>query len=85
MIYGLNFNNTQIPVIRPRRDLFASRLGKGFRPVGDNTTATWILSGVCNTKDELDQMLIQANNGYRRFHVVSRKAGKVDWIGVYCG
>jgi hypothetical protein len=69
MIYGINFNGTRIPeqalAVLPTKVKV-----KGVR---------FELKGACETKDELDAMLITANNGHRALH--SEHSG--DWYGVY--
>lgn len=79
MIYGLNFNRLSIPNAAKR--LFAARLGKNKQSVAASRTATWLLQGVCETEEELNRMVIQADNGKRTFHIVRRQ----NWIAVYTG
>jgi hypothetical protein len=82
MIYGLNFNGSEIPA--PLRKQFAARLrrvnGK-LQRAGDQHTALYVLQGVCTTEAEYHRMILQANNGHRAFHRVER----AGWIGLYVG
>lgn len=78
MIYGLNFNGTQIP----------AEVAKRFhKEHGSRREGTWVrLQGVCNTKEEHDMMLIQADNGHRTLDSVGpRKIGEETWYAIYCG
>lgn len=76
-VYGLNFNRTSIPEHLARR--FAKRIR-----VGD----TWAtLQGVCDSPQDRDRMLVQANNGRRGLHVETRRikmaSGIREWFGIY--
>lgn len=67
MIYGLNFNGKHIP------EWFT------FKPVQTFNGQKASLVGVCETRDELDMMLSQANNGKR----VLSYQNKGNSFGVY--
>ena len=78
MIYGVNFNNTHVPVhvwvrfAKERR----SASGRKVR-----------LQGVCNTAEERDAMLIIANNSHRDL-CTARKPRRIageDWYPIYVG
>jgi len=73
MVFGLNFNGTQIPANAKRH--FAER--RKFN--GHNSW--FLLAGVCETKAEQNAMVVTANNGKRKMVTVSR--GK--WYAVYVG
>lgn len=80
MIYGINYDAPAIP------DSYRRRFAREMRLVdlasGKRTTA--LLSGVCDTKEEMDSMLIVASNGSRKLHVESRAmAGKTEAFGIY--
>jgi hypothetical protein len=74
MIYGINFNNTQIP--DHIRGLFSAdrRFSRGW----------FTLQGVCNTVDEAELMEMQADNGHRTIQVVGPRIRMgTMWWGVY--
>lgn len=75
MIYGINFNNEEIP--DDIRGLFSEDRKFG---------ADWLrLRGVCNTIDEAEMMETQANNGRRHVEVVGPRIRRgTMWWGVYC-
>lgn len=74
MIYGLNFNGTEIPKTMKRR--FAETV----KPFG---MVKFRLQGVATTEHDRDQMLIQASNGTRQLHVEERKIIGGTWYGIY--
>lgn len=105
MIYGINFNGSEIPPGVKR--MFAQRVrvmcsscgGLGFYRAqtadGEEDTEiceycrkkgklTYELKGVAQSLAERDAMLVQANNGTRRLHVVARKTAAGIWYGIYC-
>ena len=63
MIYGLNFNGTQIPADMRRHFKDTIRNLHGI---------TFALVGVCESASERDAMLIAANNGKRKLYTISR-------------
>lgn len=75
MRYGINFGSGHIPPHVKR--LFASR--KYFD--GGKGSDWYTLQGVCETQEECDEMLIQANNGHRRLRWVKRH----NWFAIYVG
>ncbi len=89
MIYGLNFNKTQIPEHVAKK--FAHRLDKSHRRVKDDRSCEWRLQGVCDKFKEMDYMVAQADNGRRKFHWATRRIGTVRsttstlWYGLYIG
>jgi hypothetical protein len=81
MIYGLNFNNKPIPGKIGRR--FAKRLRLGAN-LSTKKTIPAILQGVCNTDEERDAMLLQAQTSSRRFYVTPlRKIDGENWMAFY--
>lgn len=75
MIYGYNFNGSPIPPEIKRR--FAERLRLKPKVWG-------VLAGVGETPQERDAMLLVANNGHRKLHVVERSvANKGIVYGIY--
>jgi hypothetical protein len=87
MIYGLNFNGTQLP---PESKKFAARLkinkaNGNVYAVGSDKACDYILSGMCNNLLEVNRMFNQANNGHRRIRTIERLINKVSWYAVYCG
>ena len=73
MIYGLNFNNTQIPAGVKRK--FAQNVKKDGK--------FYDLKGVGQSTAERDAMLIQVNNGNRLVHVKMRETAAGPWFGIY--
>lgn len=73
-IYGVNFNGTAIP------EGFARKLAKRIKVNG-----VWFyLKGVATDAEARDMMLVQANNGHRKLHVVERKTAGSPIFGIYC-
>ena len=52
-----------------------SQIGRGY--------LTYELKGVGQSPEERDAMLVQANNGHRRLHVVERQTPVGTWYGIY--
>jgi hypothetical protein len=77
MIFGLNFNGTQIPPAIKAR--FAAYIRLPNMPRGQRAR----LVGACATEDEKAIMLSQADNGHRRLHVEERKAVHGKFYGIY--
>lgn len=82
MIYGLNFNGTQIP--QPARRKFKERIKIEWLPRGHY----YRLVGVCDSLESVRGAFIQADNGHRLIHVEVRRApismtGKVYGIYIY--
>lgn len=81
MIYGINFNGKHIPPQLKKR--FAS-----YKKVDGLNLERGVyarLVGVCESTEEKDMMLSQADNGHRRLHVEVRNVvgGMVYGIYVY--
>lgn len=74
MIYGLNFNGTQIPPGYKRR--FAQTLKRSGVLEAD-------LKGVATSLEEAEQMKLQADNGHRMVFIERRKTAGADVFGVY--
>jgi hypothetical protein len=81
-IFGLNFNQTPIPAEVQAR--FARE--RVFPVVGSTLKVHSHLVGVCNTREELTGMWLQANNGARTVDLTpARKINGQTWFGVYAG
>lgn len=76
MIYGINFNGTEIP--KGIKRMFAA--SKKF----DGVAFKLDLKGIAQSIDERDSMLIQADNGHRTIRVVARQTAAGVWFGIYC-
>lgn len=77
MIYGLNFNGSEIPPgIRKKfaRYKKLSGLPRGVYAV---------LQGVGQSPSERNAMLLAATNGSRRLHVEERVTAAGVWYGIY--
>lgn len=74
MIFGLNFNGTQIPDGVKRK--FAAR-------VRIQPAVYAQLVGIGQSPEERDAMITQATNGKRRLHVETRTTPAGDWYGIY--
>ena len=92
MIYGLNFNGSNIPALLALRiakeKSFAFRAWcSGCSVECHPTPSTKLrLQGICNTSEELKAMVCQADNGHR--HVAFTDARTIQgesWYAVYCG
>lgn len=77
MIYGINFNGTQIPDAIRRK--FVKQLKLPEMPRGYRAS----LVGVGQSEKERDDMLIQATNGHRKLHVVEKQTAAGIWYGIY--
>jgi hypothetical protein len=76
MIYGWNFNSTPIPEPVKKRFSQVKQIN-GFGRAR--------LQGATDTKEELEAMLIQADNGHRSITWIGpRRIKDGDWYGVYC-
>lgn len=97
MIYGLNFNNTEIPPGVKRKFRTRTRAlcrckglqstclecGRGEFGVSPKGYVNAHLVGVGQSAAERDQMLIQADNGTRILHVEERRTVGGTWYGIY--
>jgi len=92
VIYGINFRPKR-PEDGPVDDMgFPPGYAKKFRKTcrlaaiaddGKAKVVTFRLVGICESRDELHQMLIQADNGRRHLHTETRKTGRGPLFGVY--
>jgi hypothetical protein len=76
-IYGSNFGALPIPdgVARHfRKELKLPGMARGERAR---------LQGVAQSEAERDAMLVQATNGSRKLHVVTRRTAGAPWFGIY--
>lgn len=83
MIYGLNFNGTDIPwrvrMIFPRY-LRLDSTGKDVQTIAKaHLPYDMTIRGVCETPAERDQMIMQADNGHRL--IWTKRRG--HWIAIY--
>ena len=85
MIYGLNFNRTQIPETIKRRFARTTRIAlpESYRTRRNQTHSRAYLAGVATDSASRDAMLIQAQNGHRLLHVVERKTAGAAFYGIY--
>lgn len=73
MIFGLNFNRTELPPGYAKR--FRKRLVlNGVR---------YQLQGIAESPLERDDMLVQATNGTRKLHVEVRRTAGPTLFGIY--
>lgn len=77
MIYGLNFNGTQIPIE------YSKKFVKELKLAGQPRGVYAHLVGVTDTMAERDTMLIAASNGHRKLHVVERSITGGYLYGIY--
>jgi hypothetical protein len=73
MIYGLNFNGTQIP----------EGVARKFRKLLNLDGRKADLQGVAQSPEERDVMLVTAQNGHRKLHVVQKATAAGVWYGIY--
>lgn len=76
MIYGLNFNGTQIPDGWKRR--FAKQTRVPWYP-----KVWFVLQGVGTDRESMLRMVEQAHNGRRNIHVKERATAAGPAFGVY--
>jgi hypothetical protein len=78
VIYGLNFNGTQIPK-GPAFRKFPERIK--LEGMGRGQYAR--LHGIGQSEAERNAMVILANNTSRKIHVESRQTAGGVWYGIY--
>jgi len=77
MIYGLNFNSTQIP------PGYAKKFRKRIKRDGMSRYEWSRLEGVAESEQEAKMMIIQASNGRRRLWIEVRQTARGPLYGVY--
>ena len=91
MIYGLNFNETSIPLGVKAKFAARVRISRRIMQTNPKTGRNEViypaifayLHGVGQSKMERDVMLLQADNGRRKLHVEERKTANGIWYGIY--
>ena len=76
MIYGLNFNGTQLP---DEARAFPKKIRR------EHLNCELKIVGMTNKKDLVRCMIITATNGKRILSTREKRVGKVTWWAIYAG
>ena len=77
MIYGINFNGTELPAG------YARKFAKTYKFPGAPRGHRARLVGIADTVQSKDTMIVQASNGHRRLFVHTKPTAGPTLYGIY--